>query len=406
MAKTRPYWPRVEGPLSQYSDEFRDELARLGYTPLSAASKLRLVTHLSRWLAARDLDVSALTGPTVEAYFAERRSAGFTNERTAVALVPLLSYLQRLGVVSATVRTDARTATEQLLDRYKNYLCLERGLVTSTVELNARLLRPFVGMHAVEREGTLELGQLSAGDVASFVVAQSAQRPRSAKRIVTALRSFLGYLYIEGFIDQPLAQSVPSPAGWTLTGLPRALSESEVAALFTSCDTERPAGLRDLAMITLLARLGLRAGEVAALSLDDIDWRQGELVVRGKARRVDRLPLPADVGEKVADYLCRGRPRPADCRAAFVTSVAPPRALTSTGVPTAVAAAARRAGLGTVHAHRLRHSAATAMLRSGGSLREIGDVLRHRRALTTAIYAKLDLAALRSLARPWPEVEK
>jgi integrase/recombinase XerD len=323
--------------------------------------------------------------PTAERYFADRRSAGYANERTVVALGPLLGYLRGLGAAPVAVAASPATATGQLLARYKTYLTVERGVAASTAELNARLLRPFLGEHAAT--GRLEFMELTAGDVTSFVLEQSARRSRSVKRIVTALRSFLGFLYVEGLIGQPLARAVPSPPGWTLTGLPRALPDSEVAALLATCDAERPAGRRDLAILTLLARLGLRAGEVAALRLDDIDWRRGELVVRGKARRTDRLPLPADVGEKIASYLRDGRPGSAGCRAVFVTALAPYRPLSPGGVTTVVAAAGRRAGLGTIHAHRLRHSAATAMLRAGGSLREIGDVLRHRRAMTTAIYA-------------------
>ena len=204
-------------------------------------------------------------------------------------------------------------------------------------------------------------------------------------------------------IDQPLAEAVPSPPGWTLTGLPKALSQSQVAALLGSCDLQTATGRRDLAILTLLARLGLRAGEVAHLGLDDIDWRRGELVVRGKGNRIGRLPLPWDVGERIVDYLHDGRPDGVEDRTVFVGAQAPHRALSSIGVTTVVAAAGRRAGLGTIGAHRLRHSAATAMLAGGGSLREIGDVLRQRRAMTTAIYAKVDLNALRTLARPWPE---
>jgi site-specific recombinase XerD len=404
MAKTKPSRPSVTGPLAQYADGFRAELARLGYTPLTTASQLRLMAHLSRWLAAEGLDAPALTAPTAERYFADRRSVGYANERTVAALGPLLGCLRRLGAVPVAVAASPATATGQLLARYQAYLTVERGLAASTAGLNARLLRPFLDGHAARHGGRLDVKELTAGDVTSFVLEQSARRSRSVKRIVSALRSFLGFLYVEGLIGQPLAKAVPSPPGWTLAGLPRALPDSEVAALLASCDAERPAGQRDLAILTLLARLGLRAGEVAALRLDDIDWRRGELVVRGKAGRTDRLPLPADVGEKIAAYLRDCRPGSAGCRAVFITALAPHRPLSPGGVTTVVAAAGRRAGLGTIHAHRLRHSAATAMLRAGGSLREIGDVLRHRRAMTTAIYAKLDLEALRRLARPWPEV--
>jgi site-specific recombinase XerD len=294
------------------------------------------------------------------------------------------------------------STTDLLLARYRAYLSVERGLVATTADLNVRLVRPFLLRH---EPGTavLEFEQLTAREVGAFVVEQSAQRPRSVKRVVTALRSLLGFLYIEGLIDQPLAEVVPSPPGWTLTSLPKALSQSEVDALLASCDRGTPTGRRDLAVLTVLARLGLRAGEVATLNLDDIDWRRGEFVVRGKGRRIARLPLPADVGERIVDYLRDGRPTTAQERSVFLRVQAPHRALTSMGVTTIVANAGRRAGLGTVGAHRLRHSAATAMLATGGSLREIGDVLRHRRAMTTAIYAKLDLEALRTLARPWPD---
>jgi integrase/recombinase XerD len=240
MAKTKPSWPNVAGPLAQYADGFRAELARLGYTPLTAASQLRLVAHLSRWLAAEGLDAWALTEPAVEAYSAARRSAGYANERTAAALGPLLGYLRGLGAVPAAVVTGPSTATEQLLASYKTYLSLERGLVASTVDLNGRLVRPFLDAHAARHEDRLELRQLTAHDVASFVVGQSARRPRSDWRMVTALRSFLRFAYVEGLIDQPLAQSVPSAAGWTLTGLPRALPAAEVAGLLASLRLQAP----------------------------------------------------------------------------------------------------------------------------------------------------------------------
>jgi site-specific recombinase XerD len=402
MAKTRPSWPLVTGPLAEYAEGFRGELSGLGYTPLSAAGQMRLVAHLSRWLAAEGLDTSALTSSTVERYFADRRSAGYANERTGRALRPLLDYLRGAGAAPIEVSPAPSSATEQLLANYGDYLSVERGLAPASVALNVRLVRPFLLKHADGQAGALELEELTAGDIEAFVLEQAAERPRSVKRIVSALRSLLGFLYVEGRIEKPLAEAVPSPAGWTLAGLPRALSESQVASLLGSCDSATATGRRDLAILTMLARLGLRAGEVAALALDDIDWRRGELVVRGKGNRIACLPLPVDVGERIVHYLCDGRPMRAEGRTVFVGAQAPYRALSSPGVTTVVANAGRRAGLGTIGAHRLRHSAATAMLRGGGSLREIGEVLRHRRAMTTAIYAKLNLEALRTLARPWP----
>ena len=189
-----------------------------------------------------------------------------------------------------------------------------------------------------------------------------------------------------------------------IPGLPRALAGGQVAALLASCDLGTVVGRRDLAVLTVLSRLGLRAGEAARLRLDHIDWRRGEITVWGKGGRCDRLPLSADVGQAIVSYLASGRPR-TDHREVFICARAPYRAMSRGAVTNVVASAARKAGLGTVHAHRLRHSAATAMLGAGAPLSEIGQLLRHRSALTTAIYAKVDIAGLRTVARPWPVSE-
>jgi site-specific recombinase XerD len=220
--------------------------------------------------------------------------------------------------------------------------------------------------------------------------------------MVSALRSLLRFLHVDGLVDQPLVQAVPSVAAWKLAGLPKALDADQVSALLASCDKATAVGRRDYAILVALVRLGLRAGEVASLCLDDIDWRRGELTVRGKGNRHERLPLPADVGQAVVSYLEAGRPAAtATGREVFVTVRAPHRELTRVTVTQVVARAARRAGLGRIYAHRLRHTAATGMLRGGASLAEIGQVLRHHRALTTMTYAKVDIDALRALARPW-----
>jgi integrase/recombinase XerD len=312
-----------------------------------------------------------------------------------------VTYLRGLGVAPQESPVTPTGPVEVLLARYRDYLLVERGLAATTAELNVRLARPFL-TGRVRADGELDLAGLAAGEVATFVLAQSRQRPRSVKRIVTVVRSVLGFLYVAGLIERPMAEAVPSPAGWTLTGLPKGLDSDQVAAMLASCDRGTPTGCRDFAILTLLVRLGLRAGEVAALAFDDIDWRHGELTVRGKGNRHDRLPLPADVGQAIVDYVQRARPDTAQGRTVFVRAQAPYRALTSNGVTTVVLIAGRRAGIGPISAHRLRHTAATAMLHAGGSLAEIGQVLRHRRMLTTAVYAKVDTARLRMLARPWP----
>jgi integrase/recombinase XerD len=406
MAKTKPCWPDVTGPLAEYADGFRAELARLGYTPLTAACQLRLMAHLSRWMTAEGLDARVLEMPAVERYFEARRSAGYVNERTVEALGPLLGYLRGLGAVPLPPAAPA-TETSQLLDRYAGYLAAERGLAPRTVALNVRLARPLLQQRAQERDGRLDLGQLTVAEVRAFVLDQARKQPRSAKRIVTALRSLLRFLHVDGVITVPLAGAVPSPAGYSLAGLPRALEPGQVEAMLASCDLATATGRRDRAVLLLLSRMGLRAGEAAGLGLDDIDWRRGEITVRGKGGRRDRLPLPADVGTAIVAYLRDGRPASALDRTVFIAAQAPREALSYTGITTIVAEAAARAGIpGPVHAHRLRHSAATAMLRGGGSLTEIGQALRHARPATTAIYAKVDTGALRPLGRPWPGQEE
>ncbi len=395
---------RVPGPLESYAEDFRGELAGRGYSPDAAAVQLQLMGHLSRWLAGQGLDPTGLTPAVVDAYLAERRSLGCASHWTPRALAPLLGFLQRREVAPASVASGPAGPVEALLGRYARWLAAERGLAETTIRRNVELVRPFVA--GWERAGRVELEHLRAADVTAFVVTRCQNaRGGTAPRMVTALRSLLRFLHVDGLIDQPLATVVPSVAGWKLTGLPTALQADQVAALLASCDQVTVVGRRDLAILTVLVRLGLRAGEAAALRLDDIDWRRGEITIHGKGNRHDRLPLPADVGQVIVAWLGAGRPATTAAgggREVFMRVRAPHEALTRGAVTQVVARAAQRAGLGPIYAHRLRHTAATGMLRAGGSLPEIGQVLRHRHALTTAIYAKVDIDALRPLARPWP----
>jgi integrase/recombinase XerD len=399
-----PSQVRVSGPLEPYARGFAAELARQGYTPLSAGTQLRLAAHLSRWLAGERLGAAGLTPAAAERFLAARRAAGYTSHLSARALAPLLDHLRGLGVVPPPPATVAATAVEVLLERYRRYLTVERGLAAGTARGYVDKVRPFVAGRATG--GGLDLERLTTGDVSAFVLdACPGRSVATAKLTVTALRSLLGFLHVDGVLEWSLAEAAPAAAGWRLAGLPRALEPGDVRRLLASRDRRTPAGRRDYAILVLLARLGLRRGEVAGLELDDLDWRAGEIVVRGKGDRQERLPLPADVGEAVAGYLRRGRPASAEGRRAFVRVLAPHRPLTPGGVTAVVIAAGRRAGVGDLTPHRLRHTAATELLRAGATLPEVGQVLRHRRLLTTAIYAKVEREALRSLARPWLAAE-
>ena len=396
------YGVRMTGPLAQYARGLAGELARLGFTELSARCQLALAAHLSRWLAAAGLDTAALTTAVVDAYLAARRAAGYRAYLTPKALAPLLGYLRGLGVAPQPAVLVPQTWAEELVEGYRRWLLTERGLGVKVARGYVDSVRPFVAAHAAGGEAGLR--DLGAGDVTAFLTAGSRRlAPKTVQRLATALRSLLRFWYLQGLISGPLDHAVPKVAN-RRPGLPRPLESRQVQALLASCDCGTADGRRDLAMLTLLARMGLRAGEVAALRLDDIDWRLGEITIAGKGNRCDKLPLPADAGEAVAVYLQHGRPATALDRSVFIRIKAPHRGVTSGGVTQAVAAAARRAGLGTIYAHRLRHSAASAMLAQGGSLAEIGQVLRHSRPPTTATYTKVSIEALRALARPWPGV--
>jgi site-specific recombinase XerD len=391
---------RVSGPLEPFASGFAGELARQGFTANSAGLQLGVVAHLSRWLTAEGLAVNALDDVIVERFCRARRDAGYTAFLTPRTLVHLLAYLRGLGVIAPAAAPVADGPVDVLLEQFGVHLAVERGLVEDAVAGYLHVIGPFV--EHVWGPGGIGLERLDGPAVIAFVVDRvTVLSPKAASLTVTVMRSLLRYLHLEGRIEAPLADVVPSVFSPRLAGLPKRLEPDQVKRLLDSCDTVSVNGVRDLAILTLLARLGLRACEVAGLCLEDIDWRRGEIVARGKGR-AQRLPLPADVGGAIVAYLHDGRPPTAQGRAVFVRLKAPHRALTSARVSGIVADAAKRAGLGTVHAHRLRHTTASEVLRAGGSLPEVGQLLGHRRAGTTAIYAKVDRERLREIARPWP----
>jgi integrase/recombinase XerD len=385
--------------LGPYADGFRSLLAERGYTSSSAAGQLQLMAHVSGWLVDRGRDGHDLTPAVVEEFLQARRVAGYGQWLSVRGMSPLLDYLRDVGVGPARSPVLANTPVEVLLTAYGAYLVEERGLAASTVRNYLYVARQFVSDRCAS--GRPELGGLTAGEVSEFVLAACrASSVGSATVLIVGMRALLRYLHLAGITPTGLAGAVPSAVCWPASSLPQPIDRGQAGRLLRSCDRRTAVGRRDFAVLTLLLRLGLRVGEVAALELNDVDWRHGEILVRGKGRREERLPLPADVGEAVAGWLRRGR-TPCSSTRVFTTLLAPRGELTGKAVSAIVRRSAHRCGVA-VTAHRLRHTAATELLRSGASLPEVGQVLRHGSLLSTATYAKVDYAALSGLARPWP----
>jgi site-specific recombinase XerD len=285
-----------------------------------------------------------------------------------------------------------------VLVQFAQWMRQHRGVSERTLCIYESVLRRFLQAHGedVRRIGAMALR--------TFVVQQASQGADSAKRAATALRMFVRYLIAEGRCEAGLDAAIPTAARWRLSALPRGLPISDVERIVAACDPRTLTGARDRAIILLLSRLGLRAGDVVALCVDDLDWEHGRLHVTGKGRRQSQLPLPQDVGDAILHYLRHFRPSVACCQV-FLRTRAPIKHLTSEAVTQIVARAMGRASVRSRHrgAHVLRHSAATAMLRNGASLDSIASVLRHRSIETTMLYAKVDVALLREVAQPWPE---
>jgi integrase/recombinase XerD len=384
----------ITGPLEQYAEGFTAQLLSLRYTPLSARNLLYVFAHLSRWLAARRLDASALTAERASAFLRARRRAGYTAKCSPRALDPMLDYLRGLGVVPIDRGVRPRTPLERLVARYAAYLRDERALARSTIRYCVDTATRFLDRRST-RAG---IRALRAADVRAFLRRMGRTHPRSLGGIGSNLRSLLRFLLVDGLLTRDLSPAVPSVMAWRDRTLPRGIAASEVQRMLASCDRRTLVGKRDYAILLLLARLGLRQGEVCALTLDDFDWGRGVLTVHGKGKKRDELPIPQDVGCAVAAYL-RRRPRVAT-RGLLLRVRAPYRPLRRLGQP--VLTASQRAGISRVWPHRLRHTAATEMLRGGASLNQIRQVLRHTSTQTTAIYAKVDRRALRTLVQPWP----
>jgi site-specific recombinase XerD len=397
-----PKKKRRKNPVTALSKGLEEDLRQQGYVASTIWKQRRLFNDLIGWLQGQELAMGDLSMAQVDRFMADRRAAGVRKLKTRKALEPILGYLRGLELVPAAETPVEDDPARIVLNRYRQFLTTERGLADVTADRYIDCLRPFLDRRMTA--GELNLGGLTPADITSFVVTWCpCLNSGVAKLTVTALRSFLGFVHLDGVTERSLVPAVPKVSRRRLAGLPKGLEPDQVRRLLAACDADTAVGCRDLAILTLLVRLGLRRGEVAGLVLDDIDWRAGTIHVRGKGDCRERLPLPADVGRRMAEYLRHARPADALGRTVFVRHFAPHHALGASRVSGIVADAARRADLGRIHAHRLRHTAATELLRAGASLPEIGQLLRHRRVETTAIYAKVDRDTLRLIARPWPE---
>jgi site-specific recombinase XerD len=396
MGSTR----RKAGLLGPQVEGYRVWLIRRGYTPGTVRNMLKDLGQVGVWLAGAGLEASQFDEEAASAFLAARRASGRRRIPGPRAMVPLLTYLREAGVVVA--EQPSVTPLGALLGQYRSWMIHERGLAATTVLRYENTARRFLQEQASADE-VFAPGGLTGADINAFLLREFGRvSAGSAKGRVAELRSILRFLYLQGITAVPLGTAVPPVGGWRFATLPPpTMTAADVQRLLDGCERSSPVGIRNFAIIMLVARLGLRSIEVARLELQDVDWRAGELVIHGKGHRHDRLPLPAEVGEALVAYLSSGRSPDRD-RHLFLTCRAPRGPIRADLVGDVVERACTRAGLTPVGPHRLRHALAGELLRHGAGLVAISQVLRHQDLATTALYAKVDLDTLRHVALPWP----
>ena len=392
------------GPLTAYIAPYRAKLGSLGYVPAQVVYHLRFFAKLDLWLLRRKQRPWWLNEEKIGRFLTQLRKehpAGYRGARSGLRF--LLSFLREVGAVAPKIESTASSPSQRLADRYRAYLREDRGLDRATIYNYSRHIDPFL----IENfgAGPVKLRALGTSQITAFIRENVPRGGRGlAAQMLTGLRSFFRFALLRGLTTSDLAAVVPAVPSWEMSGPPKHLSAETVQHVLAACERSTVQGKRDYAILLLLARLGLRAGEIVTLQLDDIDWVNGQFAVRSKkGDGWARLPLPVDVGRALARYL-KVRP-PSACRNVFVRGYAPFTPFSASGpVSVLVRKAIETAKVKSARtgAHVFRHSLATEMLRRGASLDEIGRVLRHKDPDSTAIYAKVDLNALRKLALPWP----
>lgn len=390
-----------QGPLSKHIDAYSAAQVEQGYGHHSIRQQMLVIGDFSGWLKQKDIAIRNLDSAVGDRFLQLRQRQQQLHRGDPIALKRLLAMLRVRGVVKP--EAVAENACSKAIHKFRHYLLQERGLSPATLLNYVPPIEQFLSERFLDKTPNFRV--LCALDITRFVVRQARRlSPLRGKLIVTALRSFFRYLRHRGAISKDLAGCVPTVPNWSFSTLPRFLAAHDVERILAGCDRETSNGRRNYAILLLLARLGLRAGEVVGLNLDDIDWSTSQIMIRGKGGASVPLPLAPDVGQALADYLRADRPR-CGTRRVFIRHRAP---FVGLGNSSTISALVRRAliqsGVESAHkgAHVLRHSLATSLLRQGGSLDEIGELLRHKSANTTAIYAKVDVTALHTLALPWP----
>jgi site-specific recombinase XerD len=392
-----------QGPLAGHIDLFAARLTTDGYSRVHSRIQLRLVGHFNRWLDQNSLTAEQLDEDAIERYRRYLKRRKRVRSEDVCTLFRLLDLLREQGVTPRRTIEAVPTAREILLEKYRHYLSEERGLSEGSLRNMLLFVRRFLAdKYPGDR---FNFAALKVGDITTFVRRQATKLSSGqAKHLVTALRAFFRYLRHRGEIDTDLAGCVPRVRDYSFSTVPKFLPAGSVEKILRLTDRSTPSGRRDYAILILLARFGLRTFEVVRLELEDVDWELGQITVRGKGGRWSKLPLPSDVGQALAAYLQHDRPL-CSTRRLFVTQRAPITGLsTGCAIVKTVTRALSRAGIVSERkgGYLFRHTLATEMLGRGASLQEIGEVLRHRKADTTRIYAKVDFRALRNLAQPWP----